>query len=620
MTLDTIQESRRLIGAHGDDDSFSTTATAAENTPQLRSETASSYTARDGSPDGTDDHREHGVDSPLLGSSAAAAAAVEQPPPLTRARAICIILSMWALIFLQASNMSGISTTQSTIAADLDAYEHAMWFTSSYLITMSSVAPLIGRLAMVFSPGALIMVLSSFFSVGALVTSQARSLAVLITGRVLVGIGGGGIMALSLILVIQLTSKRRRGLWIGIANAGFTIGLSTGAVVYGALLPVIGWRALFWLQCPMGVFAGLGVYFSLPASLHDDMRTKGLKEQTTLQKLAGLDYAGAFTLTTTILLFLYALSSTIRPVPLLLSLLSLVLFILIESTPLPFISQTDPIIPVIVLRSRGILLSCFSQLGFMAARWTILFYAPVFVLAVRGLSPAAAGSVLIPTNLGFGTGGLLVGWLHVRRAGAFWLPSLIALALFGAALFALSFLSTAAASAPAYVAVIFINGLCTGAALNYTLAHLLHLASPEVHFIATGLLSTFRGFAGSFGTTIGGGVFARTLRASLADGFAALDGSGDGVSSKAREKMITILIGSPAAVWQDGFLSAAERRIAVGGYEAALTTLYRSAAALCVLVLLVQAGTGWADPPEKTREEEEEIAEEIAEHDARMEA
>jgi len=198
-----------------DDESFSTAATATENTPLLGSETGSSFTPDDD------------CCSPLLPTSIPDNITLQQdedastPADQTwsRGRATCIIVSMWALIFLQASNMSGITTTQSTIAADLDAYEYAMWFTSSYMITMSSVAPLMGRLSMIFTPGDMILISSCFFSVGAVVTSQARTFAVFIVGRVLVGVGGGGILTLAMILVIQLTSKKRRGLWIGLTNA-----------------------------------------------------------------------------------------------------------------------------------------------------------------------------------------------------------------------------------------------------------------------------------------------------------------------------------------------------------------------------------------------------------------
>jgi MFS family permease len=137
--------------------------------------------------------------------------------------------------------MSGMTMTQSIIAEDLGAYENAMWFTTSYLITAASLAPVVGRLSTIFTPGIMILVSSFIFSAGAIVTSQACTFLVFILGRVLIGIGGAGIMTLSLILVLQLTSKRRRGLFIGLVNAGFTIGLSTGAVVFGALLTAIGW-------------------------------------------------------------------------------------------------------------------------------------------------------------------------------------------------------------------------------------------------------------------------------------------------------------------------------------------------------------------------------------------
>ena len=81
----------------------------------------------------------------------------------------------------------------------------------------------------------------------------------------------------------------------------------------------------------------------------------------------------------------------------------------------------NPIIPVRVLKSRGTLLSCLAQLGLMSSRWMVLFYSPTWAIAVRGWSPTAAGSVLIPTNLGFAFGGILVGAFHINRGGSFWL-------------------------------------------------------------------------------------------------------------------------------------------------------------------------------------------------------
>jgi hypothetical protein len=364
---------------------------------------------------------------------------------------------------------------------------------------------------------------------------------------------------------------------------------------------------LFLAQAGIGFFAGFGVYFSMPTfAVRGSSKDKSI---STLEKLANIDYLGAITLTMSLVLFLYGLSGKIQLLPIFLSAVTFAAFLATE-----YLLASDPVIPVSVLQSRGVLLSCLAQLGLMAARWTVLFYGPVFILAVRGLSPAVSGSILIPTNAGFGTGGLVVGWLHVKRAGSFWAACLVSVAVFGLTLFGLGFVSTAAADAWVYITVIFLNGFATGAALNYTLAHMLHLVAPENHFIATSLLATFRGFAGSFGTSIGGGVFARRLRDVLARGFENLDGKG---LSKDRLDLITKLIGSPALVF-GGHLSDAERAVAIQGYESALSLLYRAAAAVCVLVLVIQACTGWVAPVSKA--EEEEIEEEIAEADQTMEA
>lgn len=562
----------------------STMATASEDTPLLGSRSSSS-TLNDVTPEVEDDDAVQHYITPI--------------------RAICICFSMWLLMFMQACNMSGITMVQGYIADDLDAHDKAIWFTSVYLIVVGSTAPLAGRLATIFSLRHMVLVSALLFAAGAVICSRATSFVVFILGRTLTGMGGGCIMTLALILVLQLTSRKRRGLFIGLVNAGFTLGVSAGAVVFGALLPVLGWRELFLVQAPLGLLAGFGVYLSIPVFA----TTEPLKDRSTFQKLKALDYAGAITLTTTIVLFLYGLSGTIQPMPMLLSVLVLALFVFNE-----YKLAADPLIPISILQSRGVLLSCLAQLGLMAARWTLLFYAPIFVLAVRGLSPIVAGAVLIPTNVGFACGGIIVGWMHVRRAGAFWLPCLVSMSLCGLTLFGLSLTSNATSPAWLYIAIVFCNGFSTGAALNYTLAHILHVSSPDTHYIATGLLATFRGFAGSFGTSIGGGVFTRKLREELAIGFQKLDGTSG--LSPGRVNLITRLVGSPNLVY-GGALSTAERAVAVDGYEVALKVLYTSSFALTVFVLFVQAGTGWTAPA--NQENEEQIAEEIAEHDARGE-
>ncbi|KAH7391103.1 major facilitator superfamily domain-containing protein [Phaeosphaeria sp. MPI-PUGE-AT-0046c] len=512
---------------------------------------------------------------------------------ISTTRGAFIIGSIGLLIFLQATNISILTTTQSSIAADLDAFEKATWLTSSYLIAMSSLAPLMGRLSQVFSPRLCMFFSTLLICIGTAITGLSTSFEMFLVGRAFTGAGGGGILIVASIIVIQMTSPKRRGLYIGLVNSGMTVGVSLGAVIAGALEPKIGWKPLFGIQSPISFLAGIGLLLSIPAnhtSKENDYTYLSFKE-----KLARIDYSGALLLTTTIILFLLGLSGPrILHTPLILSAIALPVFIMNEAYV-----ATDPIIPVSVLRSRGVLFTCFATLGFMMARWSILFYTPMYAISVRGWAPAVAGSILIPTNAGFATGGLLAGVFHIKRTGSFYLHTIISMGLFPVIMVAIALLSTPQSPWAGYVVLVFLNGLITGAALNYALVHLLHLTHTDVHPIVISLLATFRGFAGSFGSAIGGGLFGRVLHKSLKDGF-----SNAGLSH--RGDLIRRLLGSPALVSK---LEGMEKTVAVRAYQDGFRALFLSAVALSLVVVLLQGFTGWKEP---AKEEEQMIDEEEA--------
>lgn len=471
-----------------------------------------------------------------------------------------------------------LTTTQSDIASDLDAFEKTTWFTAAYLIAMSALGPLNGKLASLFSPRICIFASTVILAIGCLLSSVAQSFEVFITGRCITGIGASGIFTISIIVVLELTSSKGRGLAIGLLNTGYTVGVAVGATAAGALLPHVGWRALFWMQAPISLSGGTVLLVAIP---HDfTAGRKQASEDTTMKRLMQLDYSGALTLTGSIVLLLAALSSPTKiPLfPIGLSAIVLATFVLNE-----VYLAYDPIIPITLLRSRGLLLTCLATVGYMMARWSVLFYTPTFALAVRQWNPALAGAILIPTNGGFAIGGLVVGWLHIRRHGSFWLPTVIVYALFPVTLICLSLLSTQHSSAVLFIFAVFACGAVTGAALNYNLAHLLYLTPSSTHYIATSLTATFRGFAGSFGSAIGGGLFTRTLYRSLEDGF-----QREGLHH--REELIRRLLGSPPLVEH---LEGVEQKIAIKGYEEALKTLFLAGAGLAGLMVIVQAGTGW---------------------------
>ena len=174
---------------------------------------------------------------------------------------------------------------------------------------------------------------------------------------------------------------------------------------------------------------------------------------------------------------------------------------------------------------------------------------------------------------------------------------MISTTLFTISIFIISQLSSPDTPAVYFLVAIFANGLCAGAAINYALAHLLHITPPSSHFISTALLNTFRGFAGSFGAAIGGGLFVRILKSRLEAGFEENGGL------KGKRELVRRLVGAPALV---GGLRGVDRKVAIGSYEAATGKLFLSASLVAALVILVQAGTGW----KAAKEVDESVTEE----------
>jgi len=114
---------------------------------------------------------------------------------------------------------------------------------------MSSVTPLSGRLSEIFTPRIYVIFSGSLLALGLFITAAAPTLAVFLLGRVVTGVGSGGLLSAAIIIVLDLASPKRRGLYIGLINAGYTTGVASGAVLAGLLVPIVGWvRSLFLLR------------------------------------------------------------------------------------------------------------------------------------------------------------------------------------------------------------------------------------------------------------------------------------------------------------------------------------------------------------------------------------
>lgn len=194
--------------------------------------------------------------------------------------------------------MTILSVTQSEIAAELDAFEEVTWLTSSYLIAMSSAAPIYGKLAQILTARVSLAISTFLIAVGTLATGLSSNFAGFVGGRVVGGIGGGGMFVVSVIIMLDMANVKQRGLMFGLLNTTLTLGVSFGAVIAGALLPLIGWRGLFWSQSPIAAFIGIFLFFALPGRMSSAPPDKDIihNDRGMLSNLARQDYLGALTL------------------------------------------------------------------------------------------------------------------------------------------------------------------------------------------------------------------------------------------------------------------------------------------------------------------------------------
>jgi len=495
-------------------------------------------------------------------------------------RSTALGLSIFVLIFILTSNISLMTTIQSPIAEELGASSEVTWFNSAYLIAVTSLTPISGKLCQIFTAPVYLLASIVIQTIGILTTSQARSIHVFLVGRAVTGMGSAAVTPVAFILVTKLTPPKRRGLFFGLINSGYTTGLACGAIIAGALEPLLGWRTVFLVQIPISATAALVAFAVIPREEKLDVD----ENDSMARKLARIDYFGVLTLLITLVLLLYTLASPkidFRAVAL--SVAMLVLFVLVE-----FRWAAEPIVPPTVMTSRANFFSGTSTVGVMTARWAILFYTPVYAIAVRGWKPSAAGALLVPTNAGFAAGGLIAGFFHIRRTGSFYTPSLICFALFAVVQFVVSQLCTPTSAIGLYIGALFCNGFVVGALLNYSLAHLLHMTPTSQHVIVIPFNATFRSFSGSFGSSIAGGYFLRSLYRNLDEGFRSIGMPHNG-------ELVRKLLGSPLLVQK---LEGDERLVAVDAYTGAIKATFLAGVGLALIMLIVQAGVGWVAPPE----------------------
>jgi MFS family permease len=165
------------------------------------------------------------------------------------------------------------------VGVGLDRLQRATPIISGFLLGYTAVLPLIGRLADLAGTEPVFAGCLTAFGAGSVVTATAHSLPVVVTGRAVQGLGGGGLVPVTLAMVASRWPPDARGLPLGVVGALQELGSVIGPLYGAAIVSVASWRAIFWINIPIVAVLGAGLWLTgrygrLPIKRSQDERRR----------------------------------------------------------------------------------------------------------------------------------------------------------------------------------------------------------------------------------------------------------------------------------------------------------------------------------------------------------
>jgi EmrB/QacA subfamily drug resistance transporter len=403
-------------------------------------------------------------------------------------------------MLLAALDQTIVSTALKSIVEDFDGLNHYTWVVTAYLLTSTASTPLYGKISDIYGRRPVFQFSIVTFLIGSFLAGASQDMGQLIATRALQGLGAGGLMALTFVIIGDIVPPRERGRYQGYFGAVWGLSSVAGPLLGGffsdhaTILGVTGWRWIFYINLPFGIAALL----ITSAVLHIPKVKREHK----------IDYLGAFLMVAAVCTTLLSLSiygpqdgwSDSRTVGyLVLGILLSVLFLLWEKR------AVEPIIPLSLFKNHTFSLT--SALGFIigAGMFGAIVMLPLYLQVVKGDTATEAGLKLIPLMLGIVTTSIVSGKQITKHGHYKRFP------IAGTAIMTLGLLLMVTLNADTPFWQLSIFAVLVGAGLGLSMQTIVIALQNSVEFKDMGVATSSNTFFRSLGSVFGTAIFGTIL-------------------------------------------------------------------------------------------------------------
>ncbi|GLY30757.1 MDR family MFS transporter [Kineosporia sp. NBRC 101731] len=415
-----------------------------------------------------------------------------------------IFSGLMLTMLLSALDQTIVSTALPTIVGELEGVQHMAWVTTAYILAATIAMPVYGRIGDLVGRKTLFLSGIAIFLVGSTIAGLSQDMTMLIIGRGIQGLGGGGLMITSQAIIADLVPARQRAKYMAPIGAVFGLSSVAGPLLGGWFTDSIGWRYAFWINLPLGGLALIVCAIVLKLPKH--------------KATAKLDVIGfvlmAAAVTATVLVADWGGTEYDWTDPLVIGtgiggVLAWILFFVWESR------TSDPLIPLYLFRSR--IFNMATLIGMIVigvGMFAIIGYLPTYLQMVYGVSATESGLLLIPMVVGIMSAAIPSG-NAISRTGKYRMYPIGGVAL---VMLAALLMSTLSVDTP--VALICVYVFVLGAGLGLMMQTLVLAVQNDFPASDVGTATSSNNFFREIGATLGiagvGAVFTSRLTDQLA--------------------------------------------------------------------------------------------------------